>query len=296
MKSTSWISLSIVIGVSVLSYGISPIIISDGPGSTQELSRSGSNIVISDGPSTPSEKSASLKPNSIVISDGPQTEAKKPDASVPEPVVSTLAPLMPQAGSVQVLPTPSKTPGVGISSTWHGTHAVSKEPFYIFSDKGNSGNHYVPGGWMGDYGDIQFSDASHVNPHSGHTCIKIAYAAKSSQGNGWASMYWQAPANNWGDKPGGYDLTGKRRLTFWARGEKGGEVISEFKMGGISGENGDTDSAGTGSIVLSREWKKYTIGLADKNLTNIIGGFCWSANRDSNPDGMIFYLDDIRYE
>jgi len=287
MKYTGRKWIAIIIGVPICSYGTSPIIISDGPGTTQELSRPVSNIVISDGPSTPTAAN----------SDAPQPEAKKAANPVPEPDASTLAPVIPPAGGGQAIPPAFKSPDAKTSSIWHGTHAISRrEPFFVYSDKGNSGNHYIPGGWMGDYGDISFSDASHVKPHSGNSCIKISYSAKSSQGNGWAGMYWQAPANNWGDKPGGYDLTGKHRLTFWARGAKGGEVIAEFKMGGISGDNGDTDSAGTGSIVLSRQWKKYSIGLSDKNLSNIIGGFCWSANRGANPDGMTFYLDDIRYE
>jgi hypothetical protein len=168
--------------------------------------------------------------------------------------------------------------------------------FYVYSDKRKSGNHFIPSGWMGDYKDIQFNDASTENPHSGDTCIKITYSPRSTQGSGWAGMYWQTPANNWGDKPGGFDLTGKRRLTFWARGEKGGELIDEFKMGGIGGQYGDSDSVSTGSIALSKEWRKYTVGLANRDLHHIIGGFCWSANRDSNPDGLTFYLDDIRYE
>ena len=44
------------------------------------------------------------------------------------------------------------------------------------------------------------------------------------------------------------------------------------------------------------EWKKYTIDLADKNLSHIVGGFCWSASRDDNPNGFVIYLDEIRYE
>jgi len=51
-----------------------------------------------------------------------------------------------------------------------------------------------------------------------------------------------------------------------------------------------------GPVTLGKEWKKYTIDLAGKNLSNIIGGFAWSASRDDNPDGFVIYLDDIRFE
>ncbi len=47
---------------------------------------------------------------------------------------------------------------------------------------------------------------------------------------------------------------------------------------------------------LTKEWKKYTIDLADKSLMHIIGGFCFSASRDDNPNGYTLYLDEIRFE
>ena len=149
---------------------------------------------------------------------------------------------------------------------------------------------------MGDYGDMKIDTGSATDPADGKTCFKITYNAKAAQGANWSGIFWQHPANNWGEKPGGYDLSGYKRLTFWARGEKGGEKIAEFKAGGITGEHGDSDSASIGPEDLTKEWKKYTIDLADKNMSHIVGGFCWSASRDDNPDGFVIYLDEIRYE
>ncbi|RKY34931.1 MAG: hypothetical protein DRP78_05960, partial [Candidatus Omnitrophota bacterium] len=74
---------------------------------------------------------------------------------------------------------------------------------------------------MGDYGDIKYSEACKDNPYSGKTCIKITYTAEAKQGANWSGIYWQWPPNNWGEKRGGYDLTGAAKLSFWARGEKG---------------------------------------------------------------------------
>ena len=31
-------------------------------------------------------------------------------------------------------------------------------------------------------------------------------------------------------------------------------------------------------------------------MSYIIGGFCWSANVDNNPEGATFYLDEIKFE
>lgn len=170
------------------------------------------------------------------------------------------------------------------------------QEFTIYTDKRSPNNHYIPSGWMGDFGDIKLNDSWMENPHSGTSCIKVEYTPKRSHGAGWIGLYWQNPANNWGSKKAGFDLTGAKKLTFWVRGEKGGEVISEFKMGGITGEFSDTASAGIGPAMLAKEWKQYEIDLKGQDMSHIIGGFCLSANGDDNPEGFIIYLDDIKYE
>ena len=174
--------------------------------------------------------------------------------------------------------------------------AQAFKPFAVFVENASKNNHFAPSGWMGDYGDLKLSQASTEKPRSGETCIKITYSAKMSQGAGWAGIYWQQPANNWGSKKGGYNLTGATKLTFWVRGEQGGEKIAEFKMGGITGEFPDSDSASIGPVVLTKEWQKYTIDLKGKDLSHIIGGFCWAASKDDNPNGFVMFLDDIIYE
>jgi hypothetical protein len=174
--------------------------------------------------------------------------------------------------------------------------AKVEKVFYVYSDKSDKRNHFAPSGWMGDYGDLKLNDADTESPIDGRTAVKWVYNAKGAQGANWAGVYWQQPPNNWGDKPGGYDLTGFKKLTFWAKGQSGNEKISEFKVGGITGEHGDSDSNNIGPIQLSREWKRYEIDLKGKNLTNIVGAFCWAASRDDNPQGFTFYLDEIRFE
>ncbi|MFA5975129.1 MAG: hypothetical protein WC859_03075 [Elusimicrobiota bacterium] len=187
------------------------------------------------------------------------------------------------------------TAAAGRKNTGKSGASVSNT-FYVYQDKSSSVNHFTPSGWMGDFGDIKLIDNNLTDPADGKSCVKILYSGKGAQGAGWVGMFWQHPANNWGTKPGGFDLTGMTRLTFWARGEKGGEMIAEFKMGGITGDHGDSDSASIGPITLSKEWKKYTIDVVGKNMSHIIGGFCWAASRDDNLDGFVIYLDEIRYE
>jgi len=170
------------------------------------------------------------------------------------------------------------------------------EPFNIYSDRSARDNHYIPSGYMGDYNDVSVGQNWRENPHSGETCIRIIYRPDMSQGARWIGVYWQNPANNWGEKKGGFDLTGAKKLTFWVRGENGGERIEEVKMGGISGTYPDSDTASVGPIILTKDWQQHEIDLEGKDLSCISGGFCWSANLDANQDGATFYFDDMRYE
>lgn len=168
-------------------------------------------------------------------------------------------------------------------------------PFYVYHGFNARENHYVPSGWMGDYGDIRFTDR-YKAPGTEKTLIQVKYTAKETQHNGWAGIYWQHPANNWGAKAGGFNLNGAKKVVFKARGEKGGESISEFKIGGIGGDYSDSGSAALGPVTLSKDWKTYEISLAGQELSSISGGFCWTMSKDQNPEGATFYLDDIRYE
>lgn len=181
-----------------------------------------------------------------------------------------------------------------VTKTQPAAPAQTISEFVIYTDKNAPGNHYIPSGWIGDTADIKMNDAS-VTVHSGTTGIQFTYSAKKSQGQGWAGVYWQNPSNNWGKIKGGYDLTGVNKLTFWARGEKGGEVLQKVGVGGIGGDYPDTTSVEFGPIVLTSEWQQYTINLVGKDLSYINGGFFWVVNADQNQAGATFYIDDIKY-
>ncbi|MDP8260124.1 MAG: hypothetical protein P9L96_03875 [Candidatus Gygaella obscura] len=173
---------------------------------------------------------------------------------------------------------------------------AEKLPFYVYSDSSSIGNHFIPSGWMGDHGDIKLKTNHAEDPYLGKTCVRITYSAEATQGARWAGMFWQNPPNNWGDIDGGYDLSNATTLTFWARGEKGGERLEEFKVGGIMGRYSDSDTAMIGPVVLSNEWKQYSIDLKGKDMSYIMGGFAWATNMDVNPEGAIFYIDEIVFE
>lgn len=200
-----------------------------------------------------------------------------------------------------------------INDAYQPGKPVNDFPFYVYKDGGYLHNHFSPSGYMGDVEDFKMDFYHKEMPFSGNTSIKIVYKNNEFKKLGWAGVYWLDPANNWGDKPGGYNLKDTDKLTFWARGEKGGEKISVFQMGGIISDYRDVGIRSIGPVILSRDWQQYTItreGLAPKlivfkgdpswvkemePLSRIIGGFCWVANMDQNQD-MIFYLDEIKYE
>lgn len=171
------------------------------------------------------------------------------------------------------------------------------KPFYIFKDKGSRDNHFIPSGFMGSVSCIDFNDRWQENCQSGRTCIKIDFDVECARNElEWGGIYWQNPANNWGNRKGGYNLEGAEKLTFWAKGEQGGEQIEEITIGGITGDYPDTDKQVIGPIILSSEWKQYTVDLRGKDLSYINGGFSWTTNHEPNPDGCTFYFDEIKFE
>ncbi len=175
--------------------------------------------------------------------------------------------------------------------------------FPVYTDAAAQENHYVPSGWMGDAatpGRVSLTECWADNPHSGATSIRVAYTQTVM---GWAGTYWVHPAENWGDRPGGYDLTGAKRLTFWARSEAPTATVT-FLVGGVGyGANcsnpiqpyPDSVCPKIEKVVtLSSTWTKYTIDLLQapqRNLADIVGGFDWVADHT-----VTFYLDDIIYE
>ena len=171
-------------------------------------------------------------------------------------------------------------------------------PFAVYTDGYDPGNHYVPSGYMGDVGAITMNQTWTRGPHHGKTCIQVKYSGPVPGGVGWAGVYWQSPADNWGTVPGpaGYDLSRARRLTFWVRGTTGSERV-QFLVGGINHRYGDSlqPAVKTPVLTLSTTWQQVTIHLTGTNLSHIIGAFGWVASAQQDSLGATFYLDDIIY-
>ena len=206
------------------------------------------------------------------------------------------------------LPTRISLPQPTAAAEVTSTPSASDElAFYVYQDADSPDNHYTPSGYMGDTGDILIHEAFEENPHTGRTCIRVVYDTRGRGPNAcpysppckWAGVYWQEPPNNWGTDgiwaERGFDLSDYSRLIFWARADEPSDV--EFKVGGIAETYGDSLVFPRSIIAdLTEEWQEFEIDLEGANLTHIIGGFVWTTNWDTNPDGVTFYLDDIRFE
>lgn len=131
------------------------------------------------------------------------------------------------------------------------------------------------------------------NPENGNYCAKIPYNRALED---WAGVYIQA-TGDWRRGSGiGKDLTGAKKLVFYARGEQGGENI-KFGYGYDQPDQmGFTDSAYASRMeTLTNYWQEYQFDLSGKDLSHINGLFMFSVDKYNNPMGVIFYLDNVTY-
>ena len=148
---------------------------------------------------------------------------------------------------------------------------------------------WVPSGYMGETAAIEMDAESKDSPHSGATCLKVAY----TKSEGWGGVVWQHPANDWGSEPGGFDLSGATKLTFWARGAEGGEAI-KFGFGVIGSDKPYADSGKNElQVTLTMEWAEYSLDVSAVSLTRIKTGFMWVVGGSGKP--VIFFIDDATW-
>jgi hypothetical protein len=170
-------------------------------------------------------------------------------------------------------------------------------PLYVYESEPSQLSDFVASGYMGDTTSLKavrstYDTAAPLPGMRGRTSMRIEYQPTGRQG--WAGIYWQTPANNWGKMKGaGFDLSKARYLSFWVRGEKGGEVLASVKVGGITGPYPDSAVVSMGPIRLKKEWQRYKLDLANQDLRHIIGGFMFILRRADNPRGATIYFDEI---
>ncbi len=162
-------------------------------------------------------------------------------------------------------------------------------PYTMFGEKSGE-TFFVPSGFMGSVDALSVDQEWTKNPKSGQHCIKCQYTKSAD----WGGVVWQHPENDWGDQPGGLDLTGAKKLTFWARGEKGKEKV-KFGVGLLGEDKAYFDTTKHElPFTLKKDWTQYTIDLANSDLRRIKSGFFFSLA--AQGDSVTFYLDEIVFE
>lgn len=171
---------------------------------------------------------------------------------------------------------------------------IDEFPFYIHKDKDDDNNHYILSKWWDDAADGYFNvtwDCPNTPSGIGNS-LKIDYTAG---GKGWGEIGWVEPWDNDGTNypNGGYNLTGAKKLTFWAKCDSAGHEISVQVANFEDATYPDTTPpVKMENINLPTIWTKYEIDLTGKDLSKIQFGFLVTAFTPPYT----FYLDEIKFE
>jgi hypothetical protein len=173
-------------------------------------------------------------------------------------------------------------------------------------------DYYVPSGFMGDASvlgrSVKPMDLSYEHcrprPVGAHgDCYRFVYTPVpiADGGVGWAGVYWQSPANNWGQDAPQKMQPNATRVAFFAAGGAGDENAM-FLAAGLSATDADgaplpyVDSfKAQQSVTLSAELTRYEIALPEGvGYDHVTGGFGFSLTA-VGPAAQTLFLDDVRW-
>jgi len=167
---------------------------------------------------------------------------------------------------------------------------ATKLPMPIVITGAEKNGPWTASGWMGETAKLKMDEASTENPKVGKECTKVNFESKA----GWAGVVWQHPGGDWGDAPGGFDLTGAKSFSFWARGKSGGEKVT-VGIGLIKEDKKYHDSVSEKlDLTLTSEWQQFKIDLKEKDLSRVKTGLYFTTAADGAP--VTFFLDEITIE
>ncbi|MBN1294955.1 MAG: hypothetical protein JXB48_24175 [Candidatus Latescibacteria bacterium] len=209
--------------------------------------------------------------------------------------------------------------------------------FNVYTDFNSGGNHFVYKAKISSHNSLDtvppMDEGWPDSTRPGSTVIRANFLSRGDNWGGWLFMngVWDPneihePAATCTLKlkaihgkdianfdtcaDAGVNLNGATKLTFFARGEHGGERVEFFTFGAkwetcgnkkkrLCPYGDSSEKISTGIITLSKEWKPYEIPITDKRQRPIyvVNGFGWAANAilNNNKDSIFFYLDDIKY-
>ncbi len=165
----------------------------------------------------------------------------------------------------------------------------AKLPFYVYKD--NSNLPYVLAAYMGDYKTIDVNLNNTGTVKSGKNAIKISFKGK----NEWYGLGFVDPANDWGDILGGYNISGAKTFSFWAKASYDNLKV---KAGFGLIEKGDKpfpdSSKKIEELSLTTQWKKYSIKLKKLDLNCIRSGFVIFVSGEGMSHTI--FIDEIVFE
>jgi hypothetical protein len=140
-------------------------------------------------------------------------------------------------------------------------------------------------------------------------CHTFTYSAAPAGGAnaGWVGVIWQYPANNWGASQGWAIPSGATKVSFWVRGQAGGETVA-FNAGGTNFGNApsptapcpDTVTASAPAKHLTTTWQHVTMAVTGGTYPGgVIDGFQILAVASAQPapgTPVTFYIDDIEWQ
>jgi hypothetical protein len=145
-------------------------------------------------------------------------------------------------------------------------------------------------------------------PQARGKCIKVTYTPPTgfvpAAGGGWVGVFFlttvandhpeaMPPARagdaNWGVEPGRSVAPGATRITFLGAADQEGVGVT-FK----AGSGMDTFMLPDQRETLGTSWKSYTLSLAGKSYSNVIGAFAWVLT--DTGKATTFYLDSIEWQ
>jgi hypothetical protein len=215
-----------------------------------------------------------------------------------------------------LIPTPTPTPRTGKSTD-------PSAPFAVYPN-------YDPSGYVGDIGDLRVTEETGL--------VHFVYTTNRKGPHEWewkylddgtlnpnpckfAGVLYLNPPNDWGrkDPHGGFDLRGRKTLTWKAR-SLSGPVYVKFVIGGVTWQwDGQTHTkvavpypdsmpwTPLGIPKLTSTWQTFTYDLSalpPDDLRAVVAGFGWEISWDNalqgtgseQPQTFIIEIQDIFYQ
>ena len=161
-------------------------------------------------------------------------------------------------------------------------------PFYVYKD--GEETHYIPSGHMGNIEAIEVDLKNKNEVYAGEASLMISYNTREN----WYGVGFVDPPNDWGDILGGFNLSGAKKFSFWAKAD-GDNVKAKIGFGLIDSDKPFPDTAKKlKKILLTTEWKQYSIKTKKLDLSCIRSGLVLFSSSNGFPHKI--YLDEVVFE